>query len=241
MNKTVLDSVLLQYKLGILSHLLWEVDFHFTENTDYEYWAGRGFWDNRLSIQELNESFNSFVKNNDLSSDNVIYCLTDIIGYFILLKPSLEEKIERLNSLNESNPNIPEFDFWLCSNFNLFERYFKSELDLWTDKIAKSKSITEIDMTNLKGITWITESTNTKGYKTDLAELLFVLAKSKRIYKGKDAITHKDLTILFNELLGTDINPNKPTDLIGKRNLTETFISELNQSLIDHYNKPSKK
>lgn len=80
-----------------------------------------------------------------------------------------------------------------------------------------------------------------KGAITDLKELLYVIAQSKLICNNDKPITHKELTKVFNELLGTSIDVEGPTDGMNKRSLDNTFIKRLNDTMTNYLVKSPKK
>ena len=161
-------------------------------NESIEYFSNRGFWDNRLSVHELNSTFQNYINNNDLDIIEIIYSINDILDYFNRIKPGLEKQIIRLNK--NILPNISEIDFDFDTNFETFKRYFESELELWENRNL-NKSNDSIDL--------ITENSRfTKGQKFILLKELGLFETNS--FKKIDKYTQDSKHSILSEILGCD-------------------------------------
>lgn len=247
MNKSLLHELIIDFYIDIKKLLWWQVEFLNeeknwvnSEKDDFQDVFHKG----TMTVSKLNKYWENYLIDNKFATQDKYNFLIELNCLLSKTKASVGKDHQYLSKKME------EWGTEWNGSLPLIQKYFEEEFTTLEKENIDLIKTNEVDLNNCSSdnklsltnhVSWKTEPTNTKGYKTDLAELLYVLAKSEMIIKDHKPITHKDLTILFNELLGTDINPNKPTDLIGKRSLTETSISKLNQTLINYSYKTPKK
>lgn len=228
MNKVLIQEIAHDFYLKIRGHYEWQIKFYFEDEdaineyrlSDERNGINYNFWVGVISISKLNNKYESLVNSNKLNKEDTINFLNILLGYLENTK-----YIETL-IMNHTQKKVDYFDLVeYCSHYKFLD-FFQSELERLN---TTQTNINQTIIDEFPILSWNTD----KGSKTDLAELLYVLAKSQMILKEGKPITHKDLTKVFNKLLSSNIDESKPIDLVGKRNKKETFIDELAKIMYD--------
>lgn len=191
--------------------------------------------DTRLKVSFLNSTWQRFLTSNGIIGNYKIECAVKLHTKIIVLHGQIFKRSEtvRMNSCDDVNE---------LSDLEIIANFFSTEVKRLRKETLENESNNLTISTSKFGISWKKETTSkTLGYKTDLKELLFVLYKSERIIKNKKPIEHKELTRIFNELLGTDVNLENPSDKINRRSLDKTYINELNEIMNEHLLKNPEK
>lgn len=169
----------------------------------------------REELKTYNNSY--FIKQGKRKNKSKLYKrLDEFYEHIMIVENVLRGELMFLSGKEQSFDNLlKDLDF-----------------DLGTEFIADE---------NEKTSTKYNLSLNTKtGSIRDLKELVYVICKSELIHKDKNPISNKDLAIIFNELLGTKINANSPTDDMNKRTKEDTFIKKLHGFMNDYIDSTSK-
>lgn len=228
MNKILLDNLLKGYWTNIRKNIEWQFQKHYSEIYD-----GRDscFWRRKMKLNEFCEIWYNFTQSNKLSDSDIIYSINYFLKDFRHIEHTLKKTVEKLKVENKEKIFRGDFRFD-SSNLNLFKNFFISELDNLTNtKFKETESNEVIIKPTDNGISWEN--------KTELCQLILVLARSKKIFKNGKPILQKDLIDLFSktfnieklnfhDLVMGSVKTNKVT-YDGK-----TFISELNKLMNDY-------
>lgn len=228
MNKILLDNLLKGYLTNIRKNIEWEFQGHYIEIYDFR---DSCFWRRKMKLNEFCEIWYNFTQSNKLSDSDIIYSINYFLKNFSHIERTLKKTVEKLKVENKEKIFRGDFRFD-SSNLNSYKNFFISELDNLTNtKFKETESNEVIIKPTDNGISWEN--------KTELCQLILVLARSKKIFKNGKPILQKDLIDLFSktfnieklnfhDLVMGSVKTNKVT-YDGK-----TFISELNKLMNDY-------
>lgn len=232
MNKSVVNELEFHFYRELNLYFIWQIKYKYEDkdaiNEYHENFMAvdifQSFWYGEISISTLNDYWEKFISRKKLNTEDEIYFLERLIKH-LEYKKEYEELIEKY-----SFAECTIFDLDTTCSYCRFIDYFESQLE----KLNTIQTNTSQPFANeFPILSWSSK----RGAKTDLSELIYVLAQSKMILKEGKPIPHNALTKIFNELLGTDISLSKPTELMGDRTIDKTFITELHRLMNEQISK----
>jgi hypothetical protein len=214
------------------------------------------FWENdTITILDLNEEWLRLCNVAKIEGGYFKYTIEKILDYMDRSLPFYNDLLKERGITGwDINSNDYAYRIETGTHFGIIYDYFVGEL-LKYDPHCKYKfhlrSNTELNENPevvvlaeniFPNLSWKKETGKKPlGYKRDLAELLYTLEKSEMILKDNKPVNQKQIIEIFNKLLGTDMTEDSLYGNIGDRSFDNTFMSKLNNHLIEYSVKPLKK